>query len=447
MILIRTGILVVFFSFLIQGIAAGFTSDTNAEIRNISINCDFTVDIPQQVRAKIINTLTQTLERILLDKSGNSIENYRGAREEIESSIIKGLNIVFEPKGYAVDSLNLDFAETTRADFVVKPFGKYVSDVAFEIDTRNFHSFWKDRFESIFISSETRMSDYYTKLLKGLPVNAEDSDWAFNQVLGDIQNKSMLNEMFEDMRIDVDVRIGETAVVQVGLEPLEPVAKTLRVRAYSRSVFQLVLEPVKELVTSHSNIIVGIPHSWLENSKSEIESEFSRIVSEDPLSKKLDLHTICRLYFLERDPDAAYLDVKTESGTWRLSAEMMIDIGNSDNPNEFESHLGIMLGSMFECFAMVNFFPDEISFHPDAGIGIYPFVGTFIAGAWDIDNGKTKIHAYQYLTRDTRIEAEIFSDEDKQDQYGFVYKPFQYVSFGLFTDGDEDYWLRAAFAF
>jgi hypothetical protein len=385
MILIRTGILVVFLSFLIQGIAAGFTADTNGEIRAISINCDFTVDVPEQVRAKIINTLTQTLERVLLDKDGKSIESYLKAREEIESRIIRGLNIVFEPKGYAVDSLDLDFAETTHADFVVKPFGKYVSDVAFEIDTGNFHSFWKERFESIFISSETRMSDYY---------------------------------------------------VQVGLEPLEPVAKTLRVRAYSRSVFQLVLEPVKELVTSHSNIIVGIPHSWLENAKSEIENEFARIVSADSLSKKLDLHTICRLYFLERDPDAAYLDVKTESGTWRLSAEMMIDIGNNENPNEFESHLGIMLGSMFECFAMVNFFPDEISFHPDVGIGIYPFVGTFIAGAWDIDNGKMKIHAHQHLTRDTRIEAEIFSDKDKQD-----------VSFGIFTDGDDDYWLRAAFAF
>ncbi len=447
MILIRTGILVVFFSFLIQGITAGFTADTNGEIRAISINCGFTVDVPEQVKAKIINTLTQTLERVLLDKDGKSIENYLKVKDKIELNIIEGLNIVLEPKGYAVDSLDLDFAETTHADFVVKPFRKYVLDVAFEIDTGSFHSFWKERFESIFISSETRMSDYYTKILKGLPVNAEDSDWAFNQVRGDIQNQSMLSEMFEDMRIDVEVRIGETAVVEVGLEPLDPVAKTLRVRAYSRSVFQLVLEPVKELVTSHSNIIVGIPHSWLENSKSEIESEFSRIVSEDPLAKKFDLHTICRLYFLERDPDAAYLDVKTESGTWRLSAEMMIDVGNSDIPNEFESHLGIMLGSMFECFVLVNFFPDEISFHPDVGIGIYPFTGTFIAGAWDIDNGKTKFHAHQYLTRDTRIEAEVFTDKDKQDQYGFVYKPFQYVSFGVFSDGDDDYWLRAAFAF
>ncbi len=447
MILLRTGILVVLFSFLIQGIVLGFTIDTDSEIRAISVNCDFTVDIPLQVRSKIKSSFTKTLERVLLDKDGKSIESYIRAKDEIESRLIEGLNFVFEPKGYVVDSLDLTFARTTHADFVVKPFRIYVRDVAFEIDTGNFHAFWRERFESIFHSSHSRMSEYYTKILKGLPVSAEDSDWAFNQVQDDIQNKSILNEMFADMRIDVDVHIAETAVVQVRLEPLEPVAKTLRVRTYSRSIYQLVLEPVKELVTSHSNIVVGIPLSWVENAKSEIENEFNRIVSEDTLAKKLDLNTYCNLYFLGQLPNTVFLEVKTESGTWCLSADMMIDVGNDEHPNEFEGHFGIMLSSVIECFALLNFFPDEITFQPDVGMGIHPLVGTFIAGAWDINNGNLKIHAHQYLTRDTRIEAEIFTQSNKQDQYGFVFKPFQYVSFGLYSDGDDDYWLRVAFAF
>ena len=445
--LIHTGIFVFIFSFLMQGIAVGFPVDSDSDIRAISVSCEFMVDIPLQVRNKIQSTLLKTLESVLLEKDGNSLENYIRAKDEIESRLINGLNIVFEPKGYAIDSLDLTFAKTTHANFVVKPYRKYVQDVSFEIETGNFHPFWSERFQNVFNNSSFRMSEYYSKVLNGLPVGAEDSDWAFQQIQEDAQDKTILNDMFPDMRVDVDVRIDETTVVRVELSPLEPTAKTLRVRTYSRSVFQLVLEPLKELVTSHSNIVVGIPISWIENAKSDIENEFNRIVSEDLIARKLDLNTVCNVYFIENSPNAVFLEVKTESGTWNLNAEMMIDVGNDEHPTEFKGHFGLMMSDFFECFALMNFFPDEITFRPDVGIGIHPLDGTFVAGAWDINTGDLKFYAKQYLTRDIRIEAEVFTKDDQQDQFGLVYKPFQYVSFGLFSDGDEDYWLRVAFAF
>ncbi|MBU1024151.1 hypothetical protein KKB99_07710 [bacterium] len=432
---------------ILDSTAITFPDTSDQKIQSVGVMCSFPHKVPSIVENKIRSTLTQTLESILLSEDAKSIDNYINAKNEIESRIIEGLNIVFEPKGYQIESLKLSLAEKTEAVFVVIPYGASVSDVTLQIDTRSFHPFWSDRFKSTFAKSEEKMTAGFTEFLVGLPVKAEEKDWAFNLLSENVLDTENLESLFPDMYIEIDIQINETAVVNISINPSEPVAKTLRVRAYSRSMFQLVLDPIKELVSSHSNIVVGIPLSWLEKSKSEIEDAFCRIIAEDPLSRKLQLSSTCNLYFMERDPNAAFLEVKTESKTWNFQAEAMIDIGNDEAPDEFESHTGFMLGDTFECFMVLNFFPDDIRFRPEIGLGLHPLKDTFLAAAWDINESAGKFYFRQYLSRDTRIEAEVFSENAGQDQYGFVYKPFQFVSFGAFTDGDDDYWLRAAFAF
>jgi hypothetical protein len=253
--------------------------------------------------------------------------------------------------------------------------------------------------------------------------------------------------MFPDMEIGISITVGETTQVVVDLKPLDGVVKTLRVRGYSRSLFQMTLDSFKELVTSNSNIVVGMPISLVQNLHGEIESEFARIVLEDPFARRFHAVPVCRLYFLERDPLAAYLELRTESDTFQFRAEAMVDIGNNENATLFKSHAGAMLGNNFEVFTQLNFFPDDIRFRPDIGFGLHPFPGSMVAAGWDIQNGVAKLYARQYVSRDIHIEAEHFSEDKGQDQFGLVYKPFQFVSFGVFTDGDDDYWLRTAFAF
>ena len=423
-------------------------ADTSIEkIQSVSVTCTFLDKVPTIVENKIRSSLAQTLESILMSGDAKSIENYINAKNEIETRIVEGLNIVFEPKGYHIESLILSLDERTEAVFVVTPYGASVNDIKLLIDTRSFHPFWSDRFKNTFAQSEEEMAASYVDLLVGLPVNAEDHDWAFDLLSDHVRDTENIKTIFPDMDIEIDIQINETAVVNIIIKPAERVVKTLRVRAYSRSMYQLVLDPIKELVSSHSNIVVGIPLSWLENSKDDIERAFCEILANDPLSRKLQLNSTCYLYFTDRDPDAAFLEVKTESKTWILQAEAMIDIGNDEAPSEFESHTGYMLGDIFEGFVTLNFFPDDIRFRPDIGLGIHPLHDTFLAAAWDINESAGKFLFHQYLSRDTRIEAEVFSENAGQDQYGFVYKPFQFVSFGAFTDGDDDYWLRAAFAF
>jgi hypothetical protein len=416
-------------------------------ITQINVNCDYTVQVPDAVKARLEKTLDQTLRRILIEKDDSTIENYGNVKDSIESSIIEGLNIAFEPKGYMVESLDLTFGNTTDADFVVRPYKRYVKDVSIILDTANFHPFWQDLFNRRFNDISDRYMEACNPLLIGLPVDAEDQDWAFNLVKDDVQSISILSDSFHDMMVEESFDIEETATLSIAMTPKTPVIKTLRVRAYSQSMFQLVLDPIKELVSSQSNIIVGMPLSWLESSHSDIEKEFCRIIENDSISRKFSLETTCRLYFQEKYPDSAFIEIKTESTKWFVGAKAMVDVGNNQTPDEFEAHLGMMLGRSFELFTQLNFFPDDVRFRTDIGAGLHLLPGNYIGGGWDINESGGKMFFHQYITRDMRIEAEIFSEDKDQDQYGFVYKPFQFVSFGIFSDGDDDYWLRAAFAF
>jgi hypothetical protein len=139
--------------------------------------------------------------------------------------------------------------------------------------------------------------------------------------------------------------------------------------------------------------------------------------------------------------------METESRTFHLNAEAIVDIGNDKAPAEFESHIGVMIGGYFECFVHLNFFPDDVRFNPDIGVGLLPVQNTFIAAGWDTADNIWKLYVEQQISPYVRLEIEAFDGDEGQDQYGIVYKPFQSVAFGIFSDGDDDYWLRASFAF
>ena len=95
---------------VLPGMAAFADDQVSGErIIEIKVNCDYTVQVPDAVKARLEKTLDQTLRRILIEKDDSTIENYSNVKESIESSIIEGLNIAFEPKGYMVESLNLTF--------------------------------------------------------------------------------------------------------------------------------------------------------------------------------------------------------------------------------------------------------------------------------------------------------------------------------------------------
>ena len=444
---LNTGIKLLIFLLLAMGSMAAHAGESSGTIQSVTVDCKYTVPIPKPVSEKLEYKLLKTLERVIVEKDDISIESYIASRTEVEASIKGGLNFELEPKGYAVESLDIEFAPITTAHIVVKPFSKYVKAINISLDTGNFHPFWVERFTNRFNESIDEIKRHYTPFLPGLPVGAVDNNWAFNFVRADSHNKDYFMKMFPDMEIGISIDIGETAQVVIDLKPSGRVVKTLRVRGYSRSLFQMTIDSFRELITSNSNIVVGMPISLVQNLHGDIETEFARLVLEDSIAKKFHAIPVCRLYFMERDPLAAYLELRTESDTYCINADAIVDTGNNENATMFKGHIGLMFGRYVEFFTQLNFFPDDVRFRPDLVVGLHPFPDTMIAAGWDIANGSGKLYAEQYIGRDIHIEVELFSESMGQDQYGLVYKPFQFVSFGVFTDWYDDFWLRTAFAF
>ena len=443
----NAGIAVLIMLFLTTGSAIALADDLSGTIKAVTIECKYTVEIPKPVSEKLENTLQKTLERILVETDGRGIESYSSSKVDVEGSIKDGLNIVLEPKGYSIESLDLEFAGTTIAHFIIKPFSKYCKEINISLDAGNFHPFWIQHFTNRFNESLDEIKSHYGPFLIGLPVGAEDNNWAFNFVRDDSYKKDYFMKMFPDMEIGISIDVEETTQVVIDLKPSGNVVKTLRVRSYSRSLFQMTIDSFKELITSNSNVVVGMPIPLVKDFHGDIETEFARLVSEDQFAKRFQAVPECRLYFMEREPFTAFLELSTESDTFHLNAEAIVDAGNNQNATMFRGHIGTTMGHYFEIFTRLNFFPDDVRFRPDLGVGLHPLRGTMLAAGWDIANGSGKLYAEQFLNRDIHIEAEFFAEYKGQNQYGFVYKPFQFVSFGVFTDGDDDYWLRTAFAF
>jgi len=407
--------------------------------------------LPGLVAAELKDIFTDTLTSVLFE--GEERDGILGSDPDVVAEAIRtGINIVIEPKGYTVAHLDLEFQSTpVTAVFAVHPEGWTAEDphavtgVDVELDRGELGDFWMQRFSRRLAENEPRLLEVYRRFLVGLPSNPIDRQWAVGIVMAALEEADPLPNVFPDFRIERSIELGAVAKITVTLEPEKDLIELIRPRMYSSTLYNVILDRMRERLLAEADFMVGMPRSEIEGAADEIAGVLSEAIEEDAMAKQLRANASISVETLESQP-IVRIDAVVDSNLCDLWLETFVDFGNeSRDSSEVQSRMGVLLTRGVEVFVNLNYFTNDSTLQTDVALGFRPVRGTFAAVGYDLDRKAMKYFVEQEISPGFRLRGEIFED-DSLNEFGMTYQFQQYLSAGIYTNGDNEYWVRSIFA-
>jgi len=402
--------------------------------------------------------VADVLEALLADTIADVLFDCENSHDLLESdpvalaeAIRTGLNIVIEPKGYQITDLDLNLeSDPPGAELTVRPVmwtednPRAVTDVAVSIDPGNLDAFWITRLSDR-LADAPEVSGVYRQYLLGLPTHAVDTDWALQIVLPYIFAEDPAHAVFRDYAIFYDVTIDSTAIVTLSFEPRGDLIERIRPRMYSLTLLNVLMDRFRERLFAEADFIEGMPRAEILMAAEDIEARLSDAITNDPLARDLNAYASVIIQDIENEP-VILIDAVIESRTFDMSLETFIDFGNeARDSTEIQARAGYLLTRGIEVFTQLNYFTNDSELKTDVGLGLRPHRGSFVGIGYDLDREFWKYFVDQELYPGLNIRAEIFED-DEFNEFGMIYQFQQYIAGGAFTNGDNEFWVRAIFA-
>jgi hypothetical protein len=191
--------------------------------------------------------------------------------------------------------------------------------------------------------------------------------------------------------------------------------------------------------------MIGMPKSEIDNASEEIESRLVEVIDNDALAKTLNAYSKVNINVLAEEP-GVQVDAIIESGSYHMSLETFVDFGNeTSDSSEVQARLGFLLSKWVEVLANLNFYTNDSELYSDVAIGVWPSSGTFLALGYDVRRDDAKYFIEHSISNEIKIRGEIF-EEKEMSEYGLTYQFQQYLSGGVFTNGNSEFWVRAIFS-
>jgi hypothetical protein len=431
-------------------IFAANPADSNAES---SVNARLTFDPPTAapITAELTDILTDTLNNVLFD-SGESTDFLGLDAVQIAEGIKTGINVVIEPKGFTVGVLTLDFDfEPTVAEVLLHPVGwsledpKVTESVIVQLDETEFGPFWHNQLSRKLQDNNQLLTEAYGNCLIGIPLIVSDRNWISGLVTPALEQSDPAQSIFEGFEVTRTIDISKPeAVVTLHLEAKTDVIELIRPRMYSQTLYNLVLDRFRERVNAEAGIIVGMPRNVVEDSLEGLSEYIQNAIDADNLAIRLDAYSIVTLVVMPAEP-VVRVDVIVESRLYDLHLETLIDFGNeTSDSTEVQARFGFLAFRGLEAFVNFNIFTNDLTVESDVAIGVRPTRGTFAAVGYDLEREAFKYFVEQEFTPGFILRGEIFED-DTLNEFGLSYQLQQYMSAGVFTNGNNEYWVRGIF--
>ncbi|HEX9744912.1 MAG TPA: hypothetical protein VGB30_05745 [bacterium] len=423
---------------------------------DISVTIFSTPGIPRAVEAELKSLFEETLIEVLEDIGQSNVELDQNL-PEIADAIKSGINLVIEPRGYSVYNLDLIVApESLQADFYVHPYGwtetdpHAVSEIEINLSEEGLNQFW---YEEYLVRLDNFRGDLESNLydsLIGLPTFASLPDWSrdltINSALHTAWEAEYFKQIFPCCDVSVDYIISRAATVTVTVIPRDEPVEIVRPRMYSHTLYNVILDRFRERIVAEADrIMIGMPKSEIDNASEEIESRLVEVIDNDALAKTLNAYSKVNINVLAEEP-GVQVDAIIESGSYHMSLETFVDFGNeTSDSSEVQARLGFLLSKWVEVLANLNFYTNDSELYSDVAIGVWPSSGTFLALGYDVRRDDAKYFIEHSISNEIKIRGEIF-EEKEMSEYGLTYQFQQYLSGGVFTNGNSEFWVRAIFS-
>jgi hypothetical protein len=408
-------------------------------------------DFPEAVMSSLHSVIFATLEDVLLKKQTHGIGSLKRHIDEVSTALREGLNVVLEPKGFTVNEVKLDIDYETDVSIGILPAGgtggepgPVCNDIEMVLLDGNTPDFWDLIFLEDLDSLRVEAETYYSRYLINLPLVVTDERFIIESIRPYTENPEFINSAFPDYSPGVSIEFGATSIVNIILETPENPVRRLRVRMSGDTVPNVVLDQLRDAITSRSDIVVGLPKALVMANLDAIGEHFASLVENDKSSGFFAAEAKVRFDYEDEDNSLIAI-CEVRSTIYDVNLRGYIDFGLEDaDSSEVEGRVGYFFSPEIEIMVVLNLYTNDMTLEPDALLGWRPREGSFFAGGYDFEARNSKFFFSQKLGENIFAEGEIFAENDRS-QFGLLYRFHQYFSGGLYGTGDGDYWFRTTF--
>ena len=370
---------------------------------------------------KMSNSMQLVAQQLLLERDVDALQKSKQEYATLLSDIADRVLT-----GYYLQSTELTIDKNSQLVLKIRPWNASIENV--EVDLQ--FSGIEEQTSELLESKLPFLKQQLQNTIAGASVDA--SDWADGVLRKMVRQQ--VEEVLPEFKVAVDL-VNETdkTVVQVIIYPVGQLVRNVNYSMRSDAIPNILLMKLKDKYAEECNKLRGLPVSYVERQKQEIE--------EFLLSKLRDEKELVEYQLLPRvnivpEADMA-VDILIDSNKYKIWFEGYGDIGRGEDNLSGKAHFGKFVSPKEEVFGEVELVLDNVDWN--FGLGYTRYWGksgwSYIRRAPD---GENNYKLEYYLDDKWRLRAEHFSEKNR-NEYGVRYRIHEFLSAEYVYGGDEFY--------
>lgn len=322
--------------------------------------------IAESVPARVLRRMSESVktigEHLLLGRSTIEVQQRQEHYEKLVRDVFDRVLV-----GYTVEKVEIDAASVAGIRIYLTPWGETVRRVTLRIDYSGIETLAVPLVKQDMGKLEADIQ----AALVGLPVDAVD--WATGVARELIRD--LLRRQLPEFHFSLDVEAGRETAVRLSIFPSGQVVREATVSLRSATIPNLLLIHARPSLEEQVRSMRGLPVAYVERRLSYFTEQVRTATLADPLIKQFGL----KVTPIVRPGADTEVSVAVEAEKYRITAEVLLDIGRERDNISGKAHLGRRIGKYDELFVELKVLPGEMTWEIMPGWG-RQFAGETWAG-------------------------------------------------------------------
>ena len=362
-------------------------------------------------------------EHLLLGRSTIEVSTRRDHYERLVRDVFDRVLV-----GYTVEKVEIEPAAVTQIRISIAPWGETVRTVSVQVD---YSGMAPEAVKLVKLDMGKLEPDIQAALL-GLPVDAVD--WASGVARELI--RELLRRQLPEFHFSLDVEAGRDTAVRLSLFPTGQVIKSAKVSLRSFTIPNLLLVHARPALELQVNSMRGLPVAYVERRLAYFTENIRLTTISDPLIRQFGLK-VSPVIRPGADTEAA---ITVEAERFRITADVMLDIGRDRDNISGNAHLGQRISKQDEVFLELKVLPGMMTWEVMPGFGHQFGSDTWAGFRYRTNDKEWVAWLEQGLGGRWSVRAERWPNL-KYTEIGLRYKLHDFLS-AEFILTNERNWLR-----
>lgn len=396
-------------------------AEENDDITNIKVNIVTSPTAPPRILRRIEASVKTIGERLLL---GRKAELLRQSPQTYEMLMQEVLDRVLS--GYTVKKVTVVPGTVTVVTVELDPWGERVRDVKVDIEFSAVDPLIAPMLRQELGDLETSVS----AILLGMPIDS--LEWADTVAKKNI--RELVEERLPEYRAAVDIHADEHAKVKIVFSPVGSVVREVKLSLRSDSMPNLLLYDMRPRLEVFAKALRGLPTAFVERKQIEFLAKLEERAAAHPYTTAYRLQTRAEL---TAGADTEIL-LYTESRSYRINAEALLDLGREDANTSGKLHAGKYISSEDEVFVEVGLVTNTMKWQVSPGWGRRVGPDTVVGARFNVTDNIRYAWLEHRFSRNWQIRFDR-SSEQEDDEIGLRYKLHDFLSAELVHRPHENF--------